>query len=92
MIETRLTTQEAIALDHALSFLLERLPPDQKAALEILDELKRNPDLQKVWDKVKGGLDNLAQAQRMLLSQPEPQPNLTTDEIIAMSRQPEWTD
>jgi hypothetical protein len=92
MIKPRLTTQEAIALDHALSFLIEGPPPDPKAAQEILDGLKRDPDLQKVWDKVKSELDNLAQAQRMLLSQPEPQPNLTTDEIIAMSCPPEWTD
>ncbi len=88
MIELNLTTKEAVRLENELDLLARLLNPNTPTKVK-LKLLGRQLSLEAIsaHEKLKAELDNLAQAQQMLLQQPEPRTDLTSGELIALTRQ-----
>jgi hypothetical protein len=88
VIELNLTTKEAVILENDLDLLVMLLSPNisTEIKLKLLDR-QLSPETINAHEKLKAELDNLAQAQRMLLQQPEPRTDLTSGELIALARQ-----
>jgi hypothetical protein len=88
MIELSLTTKEAVRVESELDLLSILLNPNtsNEMKLKLLDR-ELSPEVKNAHEKLKAELDNLAQAQRMLLQPPEPHTDLTSGELIALARQ-----
>jgi hypothetical protein len=88
MIELSLTTKEAVRVESELDLLSILLNPkiSSEMKLKLLDR-ELSPEVKNAHEKLKAELDNLAQAQRMLLEQPDPRANLTPEEFITLTSQ-----
>ncbi len=88
MIELNLTTKEAVRLENELDLLAMLLSPNTSAEIKLkLLDRQLSSETISAHEKLKAELDNLAQAQRILLQQPEPHTDLTSGELIALTRQ-----